>query len=171
MHPSSIAVASGLAAWLTACAMPPTGLARAQQTVQEFNLDSRLGNGELSMDRVSPESRERYALDHRGWGTNVRVVDVELEGMRPQGDHDVRVLVRVAWYRPEDEQLRSTTVEQSWHDKPAGWQLVREQRVRGEMGLLGEPVSYERPAARAPAQFPTVRLTGVPQETDDSPGD
>jgi hypothetical protein len=28
------------------------------------------------------------------------------------------------------------------------------------MGLLGEPVVYQNPDARRPAQFPTVRLTG-----------
>jgi hypothetical protein len=145
---------------LTGCPAPPNSLARAQQTAQEFNLDSRLGHGELSLDRVAPDAREQYRAQHRAWGTSVRVVDVEILGMKAQGERDVQTLVRVAWYRPEDEELRSTTVEQSWSDKAAGWQLVLERRVEGEMGLLGEPVLYQSPDARRPTQFPTVRLTG-----------
>jgi hypothetical protein len=144
---------------LAACPAPPNSLARAAQTAQEFNLDSRLG-GALQMDRVAPDERTPYAAAHRGWGTGVRVADVELAGMQPRGDHDVDVLVRVAWYRPEDQQLRSTTLQQSWHDKPEGWQLVNEHRIDGEIGLLGEPVVYAAPQARSPAQFPTVRLGG-----------
>jgi hypothetical protein len=153
---TSLAVALGL----TGCPAPPNALARAQQTAQEFNLDSRLGHGEASLDRVAPEARERYGAQHRTWGTSVRVVDVEILGMRAQSEHDAKALVRVSWYRPEDEELRSTTVEQTWNDKATGWQLVQERRVEGEMGLLGEAVLYQNPDARRPAQFPTVRLTG-----------
>ena len=165
MRTISIATFGALAGALAGCPAPPNSLARAQQAAQEFNLDSRLGNGELSLDRVAPESREQYRSQHRAWGTSVRVVDVELVGVKAQGDRDARAFVRVAWYRPEDEELRSTTVEQSWSDKPGGWQLVLEHRVEGEMGLLGEPVLYQNPEARRPMQFPTVRLTGnVDQE-------
>jgi hypothetical protein len=160
MRTIAVATAWTLALALSGCPAPPNSLARAQQTAQEFNLDSRLGHGELSLDRVAPEARERYTAQHRGWGTNVRVVDVEILGMRAESEHDAKALVRVSWYRPEDEELRSTTVEQTWNDKATGWQLVLERRVEGEMGLLGEPVLYQNPDARRPAQFPTVRLTG-----------
>jgi len=143
--------------------MPETPLARAQQTVQEFNVDSRFGRSELLIEHVAPDARDKFVLQHRGWGASVRVADVEIDGMRPHGDHDVDVLVRVAWYRPEDQLLRSTTLRQSWRDRPGGWKLVDEQRVDGEAGLLGEPVLYEAPAAHPPARFPTVRLTGDPE--------
>jgi hypothetical protein len=147
---------------LMGCPTPETPLARAQQTVQEFNVESRFGRGELLIEQVAPDAREKYVLQHRGWGASVRVADVEIDGMRPRGEHDVDVLVRVAWYRAEDQLLRSTTLRQRWSDRVAGWKLVDEQRVEGEVGLLGEPVVYETPAARAPARFPTVRLTGDP---------
>jgi hypothetical protein len=167
MRTISIATFGAVVGTLAGCPAPPNSLARAQQTAQEFNNDSRLGHGELSLDRVAPEAREQYRSQHRAWGTNVRVVDVELVGMNAQSERDATAFVRVAWYRPEDEELRSTTVEQSWNDKPGGWQLVREHRVEGEMGLLGEPVLYQNPEARRPARFPTVRLTGdVEPETE-----
>jgi hypothetical protein len=160
MRTISFATFGAVVGTLAGCPAPPNSLARAQQAAQEFNLDSRLGHGELSLERVAPEAREQYTNQHRAWGTNVRVVDVELVGMKAQGERDVTAFVRVAWYRPEDEELRSTTVEQCWTDKPAGWQLVREHRVEGEAGLLGEQVFYQGPEAPRPRQFPTVRLSG-----------
>jgi hypothetical protein len=164
-----------LAAWpvvatLAGCPTPPTSLARAQQTAQEFNLDSRFGR-ELLLDRVAPDARGEFTRQHHNWGNGVRVADIELEGMQPQGEHEVKVFVHVSWYRPQDQQLRSTTLEQHWRDKPEGWQLVEERRVEGEMGLLGEPVIYEAPAARTPAQFPTVRLSGAAQAEEEPSGD
>jgi hypothetical protein len=164
MHASpfpSFAICAAFGALLVACPTPPTSLARAAQTAQEFNLGSRFGRSEFLMDHVSPDERATYTLAHRGWGGAVRVADVELAGFQPRGDHDVDVLVHVAWYRTEDQQLRSTTLQQSWRDKPEGWQLIAEHRVEGEMGLLGEPVVYAAPEARSPSQFPTVRLGGA----------
>jgi hypothetical protein len=71
-----------------------------------------------------------------------------------------RECARVAWYRPEQQELRLTTLKQGWRNQN-GWQLVAEQCVEGDVGLLGEPVVYQAPEeVRSPAQFPTVRLGG-----------
>ncbi len=147
-------------ALLAGCPAPPTALARAQQAAQEFNQDVRFGRSELMMEHVASAARDEFAEHHRAWGTGVRLADMELAGIRPEGDHALRVVVRVAWYRPEEQELRTTTLEQTWHDKD-GWQLVAEKRLDGDVGLLGEHVVYEAPSAlRAPARFPTVRLVG-----------
>jgi hypothetical protein len=149
-----------VAAAAAACAPPAGPLASAQEAAQSLNLDARFGRTEIAMDSVAPDARAEYAAHHRGWGTTVRVADVELAGMRAHGEKDVDVLVRVAWYRPDEQELRNTTLKQGWRNKN-GWQLVTEQRLEGDVGLLGEQVVYEAPsAARAPAQFPTVRLGG-----------
>jgi hypothetical protein len=149
-----------VAAATAACAMPPGPLASAQEAAQDLNLDTRFGRTESAMDHVAPEARQEFAAHHRGWGTSVRIADVELAGMHAHGQHDVEVLVRVAWYRPEEQELRTTTLKQAWRDDH-GWQLVTEQRSDGDTGLLGESVVYEAPAeGRQSAQFPTVRLGG-----------
>jgi hypothetical protein len=141
-----------------ACASPPGPLAGAREVAQALNLDSRFGRNELAMEHVAPAARDEYAARHRAWGLGVRVADIEMSGMKPRGDHDVDVFVRVAWYRLEQEELLSTTVKQGWHDS-GGWQLVTEERIDGDMGLLGETVVFQAPAvARGPAQFPTLRL-------------
>lgn len=145
---------------LTACgALPPTGLQRGQQTAQDFNMDARFGRNELVMNRVAPAEREEYALHHKAWGSGVRVADVELVGIKPHGDADFDVFLRVSWYRMEEQDLKSTTLKQSWHQKTDDWLLASEQRLEGDLGLLGETVVVEQPAGpRAPAQYPTIRL-------------
>jgi hypothetical protein len=149
-----------VAALAAGCALPPGPLASAQEAAQELNLDARFGRSEIAMDHVAPDARAAFAAHHHGWGTTVRVADVELAGMRAHGERSVDILVRVAWYRPEEQELRLTTLKQGWRNEN-GWQLVAEQCVDGDVGLLGEPVVYQAPdAARAPAQFPTVRLGG-----------
>jgi hypothetical protein len=165
--PSNFAALVALAplavgAFCAGCAPPQGSLASAQEAAQELNLDARFGRSEIAMDHVAPDAREDFAAHHRGWGTSVRIADVELAGMRAHGEHDVDVLVHVAWYRPEQQELRTTTLKQGWRDKN-GWQLVAEQRLDGDVGLLGDPVIFERPAVERPAaQFPTVRLGGSP---------
>jgi len=146
---------------LAACgALPTTGLANAQQTAQQFNLDARFGRNEYVLDQVAPEARDEYAQQHRAWGGSIRVADVEMGTMRPKGDKDVDLLVHVSWYRPEQQELRNTTLKQSWRTKGVDkWQLVSESRVDGDYGLLGEAVIFAPSnAPRAPAQFPTIRL-------------
>lgn len=147
---------------LAGCPMPTTGLAAAQQAAQDFNLDSRFGRNEMVLEQVAVAEREEYALHHKAWGTTIRVADVEIAGMKAHGDKEVDIVVHVTWYRPEQQELESTTLKQGWHAKTNGWELVSEKRLDGDMGLLGETVVIEAPPApRGPAQFPTVRLNGA----------
>jgi hypothetical protein len=146
------------AAPVAACFSQQTPMAKAQETTQEFNLDMRYGRTESAIEHVAPAARDDFAAHHRAWGNGVRIAELEVTGMRPRGDHDVDVTVNVAWYRPDQQDLRTTTVKQHWHDQ-SGWQLVNEERLDGDIGLLGETVIVERPAQTGPApQFPTVRL-------------
>jgi hypothetical protein len=148
-----------LGASMSACMSPPSPLARVRQVAQELNINARFGQNELLMEHIAPDARDSYTAHHRAWGTTVRVADVELSGLKPHGDHDVDVFVRVAWYRVEQEELLSTTVKQGWHDA-GGWQLVSEERSTGDMGLLGDVVVFQAPPSHGPAQFPTLRLSG-----------
>jgi hypothetical protein len=160
-------LATGLAAPLTAllalqaCALPPTGLAQAQQTAQAFNMDARFGRNEMVLDQIAPAARDEFTLHHKGWGTDIRIADIELAGMKAHGDKNVDVLVHVGWYRPEQQELKSTIVQQAWRAKTDGWELVSEKRLDGDIGLLGETVVFQEPTIpRRPSQFPTIRLGG-----------
>ena len=153
---SAVLVALGACA---ACMSPPSPLSKVRELAQELNINARFGQNEMLIEHVAPDARDKYTAHHRGWGNTVRVADVELSGLKAHGDHDVDVFVRVAWYRVDQEELLSTTVKQGWHDS-GGWQLVKEERSAGDMGLLGDVVVFQAPPARAPAQFPTLRLSG-----------
>jgi hypothetical protein len=155
---------------LAACgALPPNGLARAQQSAQEFNMDSRFGRAEMVLERIAPAEREQYALQHRAWGNDIHLADVEIAGLKAKDDHEVKVFVHVSWYRAEQQELRATTLEQTWRDKlTPDWELVAEKRIDGDVGLLGESIVYAAPEApKRPAQFPTIRLgQGEPAGAD-----
>jgi hypothetical protein len=156
--PARAFAAFAAAAVLSGCPAPPTAIARGQQVASEFNQDARFGHTELSMEHVAPSAREAFAAGRRAWGTGLHVADLELQGMKPEGEHELDVFVRVSWYRPEEQELRSTTVKQVWRDE-GGWQLTAENRLDGDVGLLGETVVYQVPNPSRPrAQFPTVRL-------------
>jgi hypothetical protein len=126
---------------LPACgSLPQNGLARAQQSAQEFNMDSRFGRTEMVLERVAPAAREQYGVQHRAWGNDVHIADVEIAGLKAKDEHEVKVFVHVSWYR-------------------ADWELVAEKRVDGDVGLLGEAIVYAAPdTPKRPAQFPTIRL-------------
>ena len=157
-----MAVVAGVVGLAVGC-VPPQGIASAQQVAQELNVDARFGRTEIAMDHVAPAARDSFSAHHRAWGGNIRIADVEMAGMHAHGEHEVDMFVQVAWYRPEEQELHSTTLQQNWKDAN-GWQLTSEKRVDGDPGLFGEPVVYEAPSEpRAPAQFPTVRLGGAPQ--------
>jgi hypothetical protein len=147
-------------ATLAGCPAPPTALALGQETAQQFNQDARFGRNELMMEHVAPGARDDFLARHKSWGSGIRVADIELAGMRPHGEHELEVIVRVAWYRPEEQELRVTTVEQRWREQ-GSWQLADEKRIDGDAGLLGEIVVYQAPDAARPGRFPTVRIGGA----------
>jgi len=154
-------LASAALVLLSACAMPPTGVQRGQQTAQEFNMDSRFGRSEVVLSRVDPDEREEYTAHHKAWGALVRVADIEMAGMKPHGDADVDIFVHVAWYRMNEQELHQTTLKQHWHSKTDAWMLSSESRLDGDPGLIGEPVLQQEPdGPRMPAQFPTIHLGG-----------
>ena len=158
----------GAAGVLMGCPAPPTALARAQQAALELNQDLRFGRIELVMEHVAPAIRETFAAQHRAWGASVRLADVEVAGFQPRSERELDVFVRVAWYRYDEQELRSTTLQRNWREDD-GWRLTSEKRLEGDVGLLGEAVVYERPEPPPTrAQFPTVRLSGT---TGNSAGD
>jgi len=154
---ASLGLVAALAS--AACAAAPTGAARAQNAAQELNLNARFGRMELAMESVAPGHREAFAERRRSWGSRVRIADAELSGFRLAGKEDALVSVRVSWYLLDEQELRTTTLRQAWHDHRGDWLLEREERLDGDIGLLGEPIPRAEPSEpRPPAQFPTMRL-------------
>ena len=144
---------------LPACPAPQTPGARMQEAANDLNSNMRFGRIELAVERVAPTAREEFMDHRRGWGSSVRVADYELLAAKLTAEADADVTLRVAWYRPDEQDLRTTTVRQHWRDQKGDWQLVGETRIDGDVGLLNEPVTASTP--REPtrhAQFPTIRI-------------
>lgn len=160
-----VLAALALAAASAGCpAMQQSPPARAQEAALETNLNARFGRMELAAENVAPDARNGFFERRRGWGGKVRISDYELTGLRmtdKKKEADADVFVKVAWYRIDEGDLRVTTVKQRWHDFKGSWKLVEEQRLDGDVGLLGEPLPPAPPkTGPRNAQFPTVRIGG-----------
>ena len=142
-----------------------SGPARAQEAATELNVNTRFGRLELAAEKVAPAAREAFLARRKAWGGNVRVADYELASFKMKGESDAEMVVKVAWYRIDEGDLRVTMLKQSWHDFKGDWRLVDEHRAEGDVGLIGEPAPNEpaRSVAKR-AQFPTIRLGQQPPE-------
>jgi hypothetical protein len=145
---------------LAACINQPTGAAKVQETAQELNTNTRFGRLELATEKVAQKARADFLQKHAGWGGKVRIADAEMVGLRMKGEEDAEVSVRVAWYRPDEDELRMTVLRQQWHDFKGDWMMTDESRADGELGLLGEPVERRAPRPVEHVQFPTIRIGG-----------
>lgn len=102
------------------------------------------------------ESERAEFLKRRAeWGGNVRILDTELAGFEMTEADKATVYVSISWLRQNELSVRNTRIEQHWRDqRVGGWQLIREKRVDGDVGLFGESVHVARAQAKD-VHFPT----------------
>ena len=137
-----------------ACVMPPSASEKASDAARELNLSARFGNMDVAAKKASETARADFVQRHALWGSQIRVVDVEMAGMSmPDSDHAV-FQVDYSWMRTDEDTLRSTRVTQRWSSLKGPWALESEKRVAGDVGLFGERVDVLRPARRD-TQFAT----------------
>jgi hypothetical protein len=151
------AVLGALALIQVSCLAPQGPASRATDAARELNLAARFGRMDVAVGRTSAGARSSFLERRSEWGKNVRVLDVELAGMAMKNPQNALIYVDVAWVRMDEGALRTTRVAQTWRDADSGWQLVREQRVAGDVGLFGEYVERARPAHRD-VQFPSKTI-------------
>jgi hypothetical protein len=139
---------------LVACMSPPSPAERVTDAAMELNLAARFGQLDVAVARTKSAHRSDFMKRHAAWGQTLRIVDVEMASLTlPERDRAV-VLVDYAWIRNDEGTMRATRVEQHWKDD-AGWHLVRERRIAGDVGLLGEPVPERTKAAPPDRHFAT----------------
>lgn len=151
----------------TGCPMTPTVGGKTQEVAQDLNMNARFGRMEVAVEAIAPKERAAWNESHRGWGGKIRIADSELGGvkvLKPKDkDEEAEVIVHVAWYRIEENELHTTTLRQRYKDINGDMKLVEEKRVDGDLGLLGEnvqPSAAPSDAAPRPKSFPTVRIGG-----------
>lgn len=145
-----------------------------QEAATELNVNARFGRMEMAAEHVAPTAKEQFFERRKAWGNRVRVADYEVAGMRlMKGEDDAEMIVKIAWYKVDEGDLRQTTVRQKWHDFKGSWKLTEETRIDGDVGLLGERIQQVAPPQQAGprhAQFPTIRLGGpATQQNEELP--
>ena len=139
----------------SSCVTPPGPAQRATDAARELNFATRFGRMDIALQLTANGARKSFLERRTQWGKGVRVLDLELAGLSLKTPHDALVQVDVAWTRNEESLLRTTRIAQTWRDEDeGGWQLVREQRVAGDLGLFGEHVEVVYSAPHD-VQFPT----------------
>jgi hypothetical protein len=146
-----------LALSIVGCMAPPGPAHRATEAARELNIAARFGRMDIAVGHTAPGARGSFLERRTEWGKNVRVVDIELASMNMKDPKNAMIYVDVAWTRMDEGSLRTTRVAQTWKDHDAGWQLVREQRVAGDMGLFGEYVEVVRTPQRD-VHFPSKTI-------------
>jgi hypothetical protein len=109
---------------------------------------------DLALERTDATEQASFRQRRAAWGRGINIVDVELSGLEFKSDVDAVAYVDIAWVRADDATLRTTRLAQHYRDSGRGYKLVREERIAGDLGLLGERVELVR-APTADAHFPT----------------
>jgi hypothetical protein len=136
-----------LAGGTSACTSPMTPAAKLNEAVQDTNMALRFGRKDVAMDRVAIIARAAFMKNHRLWGSELQIVDVEFGGLEKMTEKEAVVLVGFSWFRPKEGLLRATVVRQTWKndDGTGPWHLVAEERASGDLGLLGDTVVVVTP--------------------------
>src|SRR5882724_709663 len=133
-----------VSATLAGCMTPPSPAERVTDAAMALNVAARFNQLDVALARAAAAERPEFMKRHAAWGQTLRIVDVEMASLTlPESDKAV-VLVDYAWVRNNEGTMRATRVEQHWKDD-AGWHLVREKRLSGDVGLLGEPMPEAAP--------------------------
>jgi predicted SpoU family rRNA methylase len=155
-----LAFLSGVACLaVSACQGVGTPASHAQEAAQTIAENERFGRSELVMEKVAPGLRAAFLHAHASWGGRITIADTELGNFHMPDSENAGVDLRVTWYDAQVQELRSTLLRQKWHSVQGAWLLVSEDRVDGDIGLMGEKVEVEAPdQPPVKAQFKTIRI-------------
>lgn len=150
-------VAAAALSLLAGCIGGYSPSVRVQEAAQNMNMAARFGRMDIALEGVAKGSRDEFAKRHARWGTQVRIVDYEFQGLMLDDKEHAKVFVAVSWQRPDETDMRNTALVQHWVDNKGTWQLEREERTSGDVGLLGETTVVVKPE-RSDVQFQTVTI-------------
>jgi hypothetical protein len=136
---------------LAACIPLPTPASRLSESASEFNDAARFGRLDIASEHVREIAREEFSKKHARWGKQIRVVDLEMTGMRMRKDGDADVFISVTWQRPDETTMRSTEVAQRWTSTRGSWAIISEEERAGDKGLLSEVEQPKADEAAPPA--------------------
>jgi hypothetical protein len=132
---------------------------RLMDAASELNMAARFGRMDVAAGHTSNTSREVFLERRQSWGSDIRVLDVNLANLVLSDAEHAEVVVQYAWTRMNEGVLRNTSTKQFWENpKHTGWRMAREQRAGGDAGLFGEPSVARVTTPAADAHFRTKSL-------------
>jgi hypothetical protein len=144
--------------WLSACVPSQVPSQQVSEVARDLNVATRFGRMDVAVEHTAEAHRSDFLKHRAAWGNEVRVMDVEFAQLDMQASDKANVLVDISWMRMNEGLLRSTRLKQNWHNPGGGWKLEGEERVAGDLGLLGENVTVLRPEAQPDVPFPTKTI-------------
>jgi hypothetical protein len=135
---------------LSACLAPPGPMERLSYSAYELNNATRFGRMDVAVALVAAEAQDDFMRRHAKWGGEVRVVDVELAGLRLLTKETAEVRLAVRWHRIDESTMRVSAVSQKWMMGKDHWQLAEELRTGGSPGLFAVARQQQDEAVRAP---------------------
>ena len=142
------------------------------ETAALFHDDLRWGRIPAAETSVAARAREAFQQHHRGWGTHVRVVDLDVDSVRTASSTGM-LRVRVTWVGGNDStDVRESLVEEHWASTEGNWRLVREAVIAGDATLFpeapaaapGTTPGAPPPATPMPPQAPVAPPEGAAQK-------
>lgn len=129
-----------------------TNRATLDETAALFHDDLRWGRLPAAETAVDPRARAAFQQHRRAWGARVRVVDLDVDGVRA-GATTGLLRIRVTWTSGGDStDVRESLVEEAWESVGGNWRLRAEAVVAGDPALFGAPATPPpAPAATADA--------------------
>jgi hypothetical protein len=131
---SAIALSGFIA--LSGCFAPPGPMERLNMSAYELNTGMRFNRLDVALGHVAKEAQSDFIDRHAKWGRGVRIVDVELSGIRALTSDSAEVNITVSWHRIDESTIRASGITQLWKNGDGGWKLSEEMRVAGSPGLF-----------------------------------
>ena len=144
--------------WLAACVPIGAPFQEVSELARDVNLATRFGRMDIAFEHTSDAHRKEFLRKRADWGTEIRILDVEMSGVELKTPESAEATVDVSWVRMNEGLLRSTRVKQAWQNEGGGWLLNSEERQSGDVGLLGERVVVMHPDAPKDVHFPVKTL-------------
>lgn len=129
---------------------------------QDLNIASRFGRQDVASQFTAPEARKVFLARRKKWGSEVQVLDLQIDHVQMKDKEHAEVTLQVDWTKPSEGLLRSTWLQQSWRSKNQGpWRLEAERQVNGDRGLFGERTASKSLTPAHDTHFQTRSLGTV----------
>ena len=111
---------------------------KISDTVHDMNDQARWGRMGDASQYVERTYRGTYLSNHRGWGSQIQLADVEVVQVQMSNDGELATaFVTYSWYGTDAMTLHQSVVRQRWVATKEAYTLVSEAIVQGDAQLLG----------------------------------